>query len=132
MGEPKRDTGIGPLHSDSIHRLRVFCNFDWASDGYRFFFRMRRLADDGPSKRLTVDSFAIREVEAGEFVSPAFVLSEEEAQNMMDSLWQAGVRPKDVGGPGELSALHQHLGDMRAIVANRLKIDLSPLTRKVR
>ena len=93
-------------------------------DGYQFFFRLRRSMDDGPPKRLTVDGFTIRETEPGEIIDPAFVLSEEEAQNFMDSLWQAGIRPRDVGGPGELSALRSHLGDMRAIVADKLEIDL--------
>ena len=125
MGESRQDRGIGSLHSDPAHRLRVFCDYSMNTDGYRFFFGLCRLADeDAPSKRLTVDGFSVRETEPGEITDPAFVLTEIEAQELMNSLWNAGVRPGDVGGPGELSALRGHLADMRAIVAKTVEVDL--------
>ncbi len=47
-------------------------------------------------------------------------------QGLMDSLWQAGVRPRDVGTPGHLAATTKHLEDMRTIAFSRL--DLQPPT----
>lgn len=41
-------------------------------------------------------------------------------QGLMDSMWQAGIRPSDIGTPGHLAATTKHLEDMRALVFNKL------------
>ena len=52
---------------------------------------------------------------------PAFAAIEfEEAQRLMDALWQAGVRPTDgTGSTGQLAATQAHLADMRKLVFER-------------
>ncbi len=45
-------------------------------------------------------------------------------QNLMDQLWQLGIRPSDIGTPGHLAATTKHLEDMRAIVASTLDTKL--------
>ena len=51
-------------------------------------------------------------------VVPAFAVVEfEEAQRLMDALWQAGVRPTDgTGSTGQLAATQAHLADLRRLV----------------
>lgn len=48
--------------------------------------------------------------------TPTLSLSPDEAVALMDELWQAGVRPTDIGTAGQLAATQAHLQDMRALV----------------
>ena len=48
---------------------------------------------------------------------PAFTLSREASQQLMDELWQVGLRPSEgSGSAGALAATQRHLDDMRALV----------------
>jgi hypothetical protein len=50
-------------------------------------------------------------------------LSEAEAQLLMDSLWEAGIRPAaGAGSVGQLGAVERHLSDMRAIAFGQLQL----------
>jgi len=52
---------------------------------------------------------------------PAFSLSQEDAQVLMDSLWECGLRPaQGAGSAGQLDAVKYHLEDMRNIVNHKL------------
>lgn len=54
----------------------------------------------------------------GSIMYPAMVLTKEAAQNLMDELWNSGVRPSNgAGSVGELAATQAHLKDMREMVA---------------
>jgi len=54
---------------------------------------------------------------------PAMYMNETEAQVLMDSLWDCGLRPSEgSGSAGAFLAVQGHLADMRKIVFNRLKI----------
>lgn len=47
------------------------------------------------------------------------------AQHLMDMLWQCGLRPTEgAGSAGSLAATQAHLKDMRAIVSKQLKVEL--------
>jgi len=47
---------------------------------------------------------------------PCAMLSDAEAQILMDSLWDAGIRPAaGHGSAGERAAMEKHLNDMRRI-----------------
>lgn len=59
-------------------------------------------------------------VEPGVFSEPAALLDEAELQVLMDSLWDAGVRPRSVGSAGHLAATESHLKDMQKLVFDRL------------
>lgn len=43
-------------------------------------------------------------------------------QQFMDSLWNCGVRPTEIGTAGQLAATQNHLNDMRTIAFKFLKI----------
>lgn len=59
----------------------------------------------------------------GSYVAPAFDLLRDSAQDLMDDLWAAGIRPSGtLQGDGEPSAQRQHLADMRAIAFAKLNI----------
>ena len=48
---------------------------------------------------------------------PVFDLRKDEAQQLMDELWRAGLRPSEgTGSAGSLAATERHLADMRALV----------------
>lgn len=57
---------------------------------------------------------------------PTCRLSPEAAQQLMDQLWQVGIRPTEgTGSAGSLAATQQHLNDMRAIVSKQLEVPLN-------
>lgn len=53
----------------------------------------------------------------GEASEPFLHLEREEAQQLMDELWNAGMRPVGAAGSaGQLDAVKYHLEDMRKLV----------------
>jgi hypothetical protein len=59
----------------------------------------------------------------GEYADrPAMRLRTEEAQRLMDELWNAGLRPSEgTGSAGSLAATERHLKDMRDVAFGLLK-----------
>jgi hypothetical protein len=56
---------------------------------------------------------------------PFATLSENDARELMDNLWEAGIRPsKDISSSGEIGAVREHLKDMRKLVSKALKVEL--------
>lgn len=54
---------------------------------------------------------------------PTFHLHTTEAQELMDGLWAAGMRPTEgKGSAGALSATERHLADMQIIAMHKLGI----------
>lgn len=63
-------------------------------------------------------------VEEGLIVQPTVRLGRDEAQTLMDDLWNAGIRPTEgAGSAGSLRATEKHLADMRLIAFRQLGID---------
>jgi hypothetical protein len=55
--------------------------------------------------------------DAGLIVEPSFRMSHENAQALMDELWNCGLRPSEgTGSAGALAATQKHLEDMRRLV----------------
>lgn len=55
--------------------------------------------------------------EEGCELEPAFNISRDSAQSLMDELWNIGIRPTEgSGSAGSLAATERHLQDMRALV----------------
>ena len=47
-----------------------------------------------------------------------------EAQELMDMLWDCGLRPaQSKSSAGQVEAIQRHLADMRTIAFNRLEIE---------
>jgi len=74
--------------------------------------------------RLIAKPLDFAEVPAGASVDPTFSLQRDEAQELMDMLWNCGLRPtQGKQSTGQLDAVERHLADMRAIAFNRLEIE---------
>lgn len=58
-------------------------------------------------------------------IDPFMQLGEEQAQQLMDSLWECGLRPTEGhGSAGAFGAVKAHLSDMRKIVEAKLRVKL--------
>jgi len=69
--------------------------------------------------RSTIGKMVFEEREEGVVIpdSDGLRLSDENAQQLMDALWNIGVRPTEgAGSAGSLAATIRHLEDMRALV----------------
>ena len=70
------------------------------------------------AKELTMEP-----IENGEFASPFVRLDIQAAQQLIDELWQCGLRPSEgTGSAGSLAATEKHLSDMRLIAFKKLSI----------
>jgi hypothetical protein len=57
----------------------------------------------------------------GDMTEPTMVFGPAEAQQLMEELWRAGIRPASgEGSIGQLGATEKHLADMRAIAFHKL------------
>lgn len=67
----------------------------------------------------------LKQINAGEYAPPFLKISTTEAQQMIDELWNCGLRPSEgTGSAGALAATERHLADMKAIAFKALKIDV--------
>jgi hypothetical protein len=56
-------------------------------------------------------------------IDPTFSLPYEQAQELMNALWNIGLRPvQGKQSEGQVAAVERHLADMRAIAFSRLEI----------
>ncbi len=84
-------------------------------------------AGDKTYRRLKSIEFADVVVEDVQFMpeEPKVDMSNESAQELFNSLWGMGFRPANEDGTaGMLQATQDHLGDMRKIVSEKLKVTL--------
>lgn len=66
----------------------------------------------------------VDDVNASAPSGPSFEISTEQAQVLIDDLWNAGIRPTEGNGSaGAMRAVERHLEDMRKIAFNALVID---------
>lgn len=86
-----------------------------------------RMAFTSPSDEDTMmvaQPIEFKAVPAGDYTGATLLLQPEEAQTMMDSLWDAGIRPTEgSGSAGSLAATERHLKDMQAIAMGLLRKD---------
>lgn len=72
----------------------------------------------GTKSRSVAQPLTFRTLEEGLYISePTMSLDLKAAQQLMDSLWQCGLRPTEgKGSAGALAATQAHLEDMRKLV----------------
>lgn len=72
----------------------------------------------GESKiKRVVSALTVKDVTEGDFLEPSMRLTRDAAQQLMDNLWQCGLRPSEgSGSAGALAATQKHLEDMRTLV----------------
>jgi len=72
---------------------------------------------------IVIDNITVKSVGYDRIIDPLFSLKKQEAQTLMNDLWDAGLRPSEgSGSAGALLATQKHLDDMRKITFNQLKI----------
>lgn len=77
---------------------------------------------DSDCKRRVVTQLVASTVEDSICIEPTCTITSAAAQELMDQLWQCGLRPSEgTGSAGALAATQRHLDDMR-----RLVFDLVP------
>jgi len=92
---------------------------DW-SFGISLYARI-----DVPEGECVAMPMAFEQRESGLVSEPFAQISIESAQQLMDELWQCGLRPSEgTGSAGSLAATEKHLRDMRTIVDKMLKVKL--------
>lgn len=76
------------------------------------------IKEDLPDGRIgIVDNFTVLTYRKGEQFQPSLKIGYDEAQVLMDDLWNAGIRPTEgTGSAGSLKATENHLKDMRKLV----------------
>lgn len=66
---------------------------------------------------VVTDFVKTEDLEHARVIDPSFVLDREDAQRLIDDLWECGLRPSSgAGSAGQLSATQAHLEDMRRLV----------------
>ena len=83
------------------------------------------IAAERNGKMYVMDNVSFVEAADGVMINPDFTLSPNDAQQLIDDLWQAGLRPTEgTGSAGSLSATQNHLKDMRKISGKFLELEL--------
>lgn len=80
-----------------------------------------------PDGRLQMTAISVAEVKENEATvfGPPITLTKQDAQTLMNDLWDCGLRPDEgSGSAGSLAATERHLADMRKIVAKKLDTPL--------
>ncbi len=67
----------------------------------------------------------VTDYEPGSYISePTLTFTEDEAQQIMNELWNTGLRPKNgAGAVAHTESLQAHLEDLRTVAFHALKID---------
>ncbi len=79
---------------------------------------------DGATDVVTM--FTIERLKNGEgsFTEAPLTLTDAQAQELMDGLWQVGIRPTEgTGSAGSLAATERHLKDMQRIAMGLLRLE---------
>jgi hypothetical protein len=101
---------------EGISELQFKINQDYFKRGYSIF---------GFNKTHYVGALTLIQSQENESFDPLFTLSKNQAQGLMNELWNAGIRPTDdVDNKGELKATKMHLEDMRKIASKYVKVNL--------
>ena len=66
----------------------------------------------------------IKEFETADVAEVPLTLNDRQAQELMDELWQCGLRPSEgTGSAGSLAATERHLKDMQRIAMGLLRLE---------
>lgn len=81
----------------------------------------------GDNRTSVATNVEFQQVDERVAVEPTFRLSPDEAQVLMDELWNTGIRPSDgAGSAGAMNATQKHLDDMRVLVFGKDHSHIKP------
>lgn len=76
--------------------------------------------EEGPNSIASATNLVLTTREPGSLVEPMLTVSYEMAQELMDDLWRAGLRPSEgTGSAGAMAATERHLEDLRAMLKKK-------------
>lgn len=106
---------MGKSINEHMNGLQLHVQNDISRAGFSFFFHsLHPIAEGNMEGRFQeVIDVTIRNIKPGTVMVPAFTLPREQAQRLMDDMYDAGLRPTHADSPGELSATKAHLADAR-------------------
>jgi hypothetical protein len=114
--------------NDYANDIRIHADYDWASR----LIEVRLIHYQGLGGRtVTVGApVEMRQYDEAQRVPPTLELRPEAAQQLMDALWQCGLRPTEgTGSAGALAATQKHLDDMRALVFKSPLLTKEPVVK---
>lgn len=84
-----------------------------------------RAIQESPEGRRYAQEMIMEPYTDGMWMPSLLTLGRTEAQELMDSLWQSGIRPTEgSGSAGAMRAVERHLGDMRTLVQHKYGVKL--------
>lgn len=100
------------------NNMRVFAEMR----DFRRFVDLTAVVYREDGERCVAIPVSFEKVGDGAIVNPTLRISPSAAQELMDSLWQCGLRPTEgSGSAGSLAATERHLKDMATIAMGLLK-----------
>lgn len=97
--------------------MRIHAQYDFMTRCIQVYLLQRR-----GDQMYTLET-SVKAVPEGRSAPAAFLLDTKQAQQLMDQLWQCGLRPTEcTGSAGALAAVEKHLADMRTIAMHGLGI----------
>jgi hypothetical protein len=96
---------------------------DWAFNGYSVYLTTD-IHPQGKSLARPVEYVELTREQRGMVHTPTFVLEDNEVVELMQRLWDLGVRPKNQYTERNIVHIEQHLQDMRSIAFDALQIDV--------
>jgi hypothetical protein len=103
------------------HALDLWCHRSPVQVCYDFYLGKR----DREQNKVFAASITLNEVSPATFNPASFQLDPDAAQALMDTMWQAGLRPSDgTASTGQLKATENHLKDMQKLAFGLLTHEL--------
>lgn len=99
-------------------KLRIHAQREFLFDGISL-----HLFNDQGHQLAVAKPVVMEAIENGAFATPMLNIGMETAQQLMDELWNCGVRPTEgSGSAGSLAATERHLADMKKLAFHALKV----------
>ena len=99
--------------------VQVRADKDYIGHGGVSIWVMQRLVDRTKLvgfRQQVVTGVTFGELGEGATLGEPMRISKADATELMDDLWNAGIRPSDIGTAGHLAATQAHLRDMQGLI----------------
>lgn len=98
--------------------IEMMARREYWNDGISIYMRQRTVGQGA----LIAQKVKMEKLENNAPAEPMLRLSVHEAQQLIDELWQCGLRPTEgAGSAGAMAATQKHLEDMRTLVFKQLE-----------